>query len=1508
MTDNSDIREKSRAVFLAAVMVLSMVAMSATFVGGVAALNEDSLTDATTSVNLDDTTAGTDAQYTINASSLGGQSSSSDTAAYISVDFDNTAASPGSISASDVLVEEDGNDKDVAGTFELNSETLVINISEDTLADDTNNLGVVIDGVTNPGAGSYNLALGLHEEDGNSPESSAFTTDTASYDIVDDGVELGATGLTVDTPTGDQTAYTTPVDRASGNARGAAGVNFADSTESNLGIPYGLGPFNEAGSTPNVSVDHTVELDSVPSTGDGTDEIILDFSDSVDAGLDLNVETGSIETIFENTVAGASDVSVTNTSSTVVIEYSLDNADEFGGSGSTANLALTDGEISFEVEEPIEGVDIDGSSVLDHAVETNGEDDEDSYRLVDTGELTLDYRDFTYDDGSPSSSIDTEFPAALSVAQASPTLTAPDDANIDTQGVNAFAGTDITVLGSSTGDSFSVYTADTNDAGELVLGNEVDDVNPVGTAPGDAQTIDTGELPDANGEYFIQHDQGDATNLFYVDLRSLDLSASTDDEISTEDDIQIDVSADDIGSTDTGGQVQAWFYEAGDSPSAANTIHVDTDELNGDGEATLSADPVDDLDGTGEYQAIVAHVESGEFVLTETVNVVEPLDENVEIVQPRQTDDSYARGDLMEFEVNLEGTDTATITFGDRAAGQNVEINYTVQTEEVGGTANFYVNTFQLGDGAIANATVPNSDADGDDRIDGVDWGDEEHGIIAQDGTTVVNAEAHENTRIGGGSNDNVSRRVVIGDGNYDLTASPGETAYTEDEAIATDNSIVRIEERSSGNLSAWNAPTPGDEAAISEIEFVDSEDSDVFDIEAAIEQDLINPQNGVTALNDILVLQFNATGLEGLLADQAEDNGDLDEFLNRNEDHVVTEAFENSDFVDLATNQSADQVSEIVDAALEEDEAENNLPESEDPVFGNEATLDLSSTDVLAGTNDREGARSNLNEYFLTITVDEDNIDDVKGFSEDSYAPNEDVDSRTADDEIPTTVEKPVLFNTTFTLSSGLDESNASEFPENGLFGETSEQFLNWELQNDTVELDDVQETEDGPRLFVPAQDNYTIEGETNIAAGTSMTSQTQTASGEDPAFFYPNEFTVEYVEDGPNAISFSENFFSSDEIAEGENFAGADFRMTIRRSRLPGNLIPNAPRRGLPGTISEITEVNAHTFEDQQTAGATINVAEVNVSESAVVEIRDADGNALGNASVPEGESTNVTVVLDEELEVGQEAELTSVILDEDGNEFSEGPATQTATVEVTEDSGVGTTFLVENLQPVSATVEPGATIEEITADVTNIGSAGEQTVELLLDDEVQDSQNVSLENGESTTVTFEDVTAPDSEGTYTHAIASEDQTASGQLTVEAPEEANFQLSLDSGPSEVETGADITAEVTVENTGGQEATQTITFTFDGEEVGSTEVTLGAGETATESFSASAPDSAGDYDWEIASDDDSISQTLTVTDGGDGDGDDGDSSDDGGPGFGIAAALVALLGAALLAYRRQQN
>ncbi|OYR67196.1 BGTF surface domain-containing protein [Halorubrum ezzemoulense] len=186
----------------------------------------------------------------------------------------------------------------------------------------------------------------------------------------------------------------------------------------------------------------------------------------------------------------------------------------------------------------------------------------------------------------------------------------------------------------------------------------------------------------------------------------------------------------------------------------------------------------------------------------------------------------------------------------------------------------------------------------------------------------------------------------------------------------------------------------------------------------------------------------------------------------------------------------------------------------------------------------------------------------------------------------------------------------------------------------------------------------------------------------------------------------------------------------------------------------------------------------------------------------------------------------------------------------------------------------------------------------------------------------------------------IVSEDAV----LVDQTQDPANFAVS-ELSPQDVTAtvGDTLTVSATVENTGGQEATQTVEFRVGGDAVASQDVTLGAGNSTTVEFAdidTSGLD-AGDYEHGVFTDDDEQTATLTLEaadtgdDGGDDTGgddtggddtggddtggddtggddtggddgtDDGGSTDGSTPGFGAVVALVALIAAALLATRR---
>jgi uncharacterized cupredoxin-like copper-binding protein len=179
------------------------------------------------------------------------------------------------------------------------------------------------------------------------------------------------------------------------------------------------------------------------------------------------------------------------------------------------------------------------------------------------------------------------------------------------------------------------------------------------------------------------------------------------------------------------------------------------------------------------------------------------------------------------------------------------------------------------------------------------------------------------------------------------------------------------------------------------------------------------------------------------------------------------------------------------------------------------------------------------------------------------------------------------------------------------------------------------------------------------------------------------------------------------------------------------------------------------------------------------------------------------------------------------------------------------------VSNLQaPGSAT--QGDAID-VSADVTNEGEqSATKAVEFRVDvdgdgfdgDDVVLSQDVQLDAGDSTTVTFEDVdTSALAPGTYTHGVVTPDDSATAQITINTPAEpdpANFQVSNLQAPGTITQGDLIDASVMIENTGGQTATKTVEFRVDTNGDGSIadesavrsqDVELAPGESETFSF-----------------------------------------------------------------------
>ena len=307
---------------------------------------------------------------------------------------------------------------------------------------------------------------------------------------------------------------------------------------------------------------------------------------------------------------------------------------------------------------------------------------------------------------------------------------------------------------------------------------------------------------------------------------------------------------------------------------------------------------------------------------------------------------------------------------------------------------------------------------------------------------------------------------------------------------------------------------------------------------------------------------------------------------------------------------------------------------------------------------------------------------------------------------------------------------------------------------------------------------------------------------------------------------------------------------------------------------------------FEDQNYDGPTsevvVNTTNVVPNDDYVVVIHKTDNNGapgqiIGNSGDLTGQQNNVTVTLDQELnETGEYAAMLHFA-------SSDGPFgapitryTAGSVIPVFDTANVQTTsanFSVSGLSPQSATVNETEQFD-VSATVENVGDTqGTQSVELRLepDGAAVASQSVQLGVGNSTTVSFENVSVG-TPGAYNHTVASEDDQATGDLTVLSL--ANFEVSNLSAPAEAAENESITVNATVTNTGDQAGTQDVLFQLDGDGnfdspavsvVAAENLTLAGGASQEVQLTVNAPDTVGVFEHGLFTADDNQTATLTV-------------------------------------------
>jgi len=239
-----------------------------------------------------------------------------------------------------------------------------------------------------------------------------------------------------------------------------------------------------------------------------------------------------------------------------------------------------------------------------------------------------------------------------------------------------------------------------------------------------------------------------------------------------------------------------------------------------------------------------------------------------------------------------------------------------------------------------------------------------------------------------------------------------------------------------------------------------------------------------------------------------------------------------------------------------------------------------------------------------------------------------------------------------------------------------------------------------------------------------------------------------------------------------------------------------------------------------------------------------------------------------------VGSVGQSTSLTFNQSANQRISDTNSDIYTVNVFNDAVISlaeqqdpANFTLSDLQPSTATVTEGELVN-ISANVTNTGDlSGTQSVTLSVGS-YSETTTLSLVAGETDQVTFQNVdTAQLGPGTYSHEIATENDTVSGSLTVQAP--ANFQLdNLNPADGTAVEGEQIDISATVENAGDVQGTQTVTLSV-GSVTQQKQVTVNASDFQLVEFQnvdtgALGP---GQYTHQITTANDTISGNLTVQD-----------------------------------------
>lgn len=577
----------------------------------------------------------------------------------------------------------------------------------------------------------------------------------------------------------------------------------------------------------------------------------------------------------------------------------------------------------------------------------------------------------------------------------------------------------------------------------------------------------------------------------------------------------------------------------------------------------------------------------------------------------------------------------------------------------------------------------------------------------------------------------------------YDLVVTAGEKPYKAPGMTVDDRSLLHLQERGTGNVSLWTAPGVGETRFAPET---------VGDIENAREQHRIESANwpfeggrdtpkNVIVNNDLLLLEVESAGLEGLLMESIQRRNGMSgvaAFLNRENDHLITEAF-------FGTTNLHPDGKPVLGAPTIQTNAGAELPAAQ-------LSMQNATTGVIAGTDDA----GNLESVYILAQIEQnkDIMDATRWggkrklefgmhleteFRVRTYAGKHALSVIGTDED--TSLNSPDINPLTETA---VTEDNSGE---QRVVSNESER-VTWEFREDRVRVERVDDV-----LAVPSKESVEISGDTAIAAGSNLTVTITTNTSHAESAVQTYSTTVKYRETAVNTWSIRADF---DQLPPGAEFSVAvtrpGYNETLTRSHGP-----------IDGIVTRDPSVPAFSVRNWTTDEQNVVVDTFNTTQGGYIAIETQDGEQIGWSNfLGFGEHTNVSIPLESSIEENQT--LTAV-------------AYRTRETAYTDESGspITTSADITEVRPAFFAIsdlEVDETESDLvaSANITNTGDlSGTQNISMQLDYISIASTEITLEDGESTSVTLTTTTESIESGTrYLVSIASTDDHATESRTI--------------------------------------------------------------------------------------------------------------------------------------------